>query len=466
LHPSTIRPAALPLSTRATSRFRRPGRVVRVTTLAMCLGIAPWGIALASAPGSPSVDPSVGSTPGASPSAVVCPTQFPVPILGGWVAPSTSASGAAGMSLGTGSGASPSVAPAESSDPCAAALPQLGLGVGPSRIILDQATRVGSFQVFNGGEAEEAISATPFDFTWDASGNRLPTTDLVPLGAAEWVSMDPSTFVLQPGETQVVGFSISVPADASPGDHYAGIQVLGTLSEAAWATVMPGLHGASVRSQITFPVTVIARVPGRVVPDVVVPPMEASLAGVITTTSGDYTFTPSIINDGNVAAVWAPVAGPAQTLEAIVPTLRLASTSGLFATDALLYDGTHAAKGAVTLSTLVVLPGATHTQRLTMTDAPLYGTYDYTYTLPASLVDGRPVITTTGHFTIVNLRKILLWVVLPLVLLLLMLAGVVLGRRHRRSQRRHAELERRLELDMARREAVAQATSMGKGGMR
>ena len=52
-------------------------------------------------------------------------------------------------------------------------------------------------------------------------------------GVAGWVSLDVGEVSLQPGETQIVPFTIAVPTDASPGDHVAGllVEALPTASE-------------------------------------------------------------------------------------------------------------------------------------------------------------------------------------------------------------------------------------------
>lgn len=51
------------------------------------------------------------------------------------------------------------------------------------------------------------------DFKFDA-----PSADL-----ASWIKISSSQLTLEPGETKEVAFTISVPLDAEPGGHYAGI---------------------------------------------------------------------------------------------------------------------------------------------------------------------------------------------------------------------------------------------------
>ena len=44
-------------------------------------------------------------------------------------------------------------------------------------------------------------------------------------GAADWITLEVEEVSLRPGETRIVPFTITVPADAPPGDHVAGLLV-------------------------------------------------------------------------------------------------------------------------------------------------------------------------------------------------------------------------------------------------
>ncbi len=81
--------------------------------------------------------------------------------------------------------------------------------------------------------------------------------------------------------------TVNVPKDASPGDHDAGIDVAGTISDAAWAQLQPQLGGGiNLRSRIAFPLTVLVRVPGTVVNGL---PVDFPIPALVTTWTGDYT---------------------------------------------------------------------------------------------------------------------------------------------------------------------------------
>jgi len=339
------------------------------------------------------------------------------------------------------------------------------MGVGPSQVVLDADTQQGTFTVYNAGDADETITTQAFDFVVDADGHQVPATEPVPLGAAAWLTTDPADFTLAPMESKVVSFRVSPPEDATPGDHYAGIRVLGTMSDAAWAELMPKLgKGLTVRSRVAFPVTVVTRVPGEVTPMIEVPPI---LPQLVATISGDYVFTPEIVNKGNTAAVWHVAPGATGAPDSLVPTLRLASAVGPLADDRLLYATTSGDASGTRPASVLVLPGASVTQQLTVHDAPMFGSYDYIYTLPGNPADGRDSITATGHVLIINIGKILLFVVLPLLLLLALVAAAFVRRRRRSLQRQQAYWLRQRELELVRLQAIEQGRreeAMRRGG--
>ena len=80
-------------------------------------------------------------------------------------------------------------------------------------------------------------------------------------GVTGWVSLDVGEVSLQPGETQIVPFTISVPADASPGDH-----IIGLVAEASPTANETGTGATAEEPQ--FAVQVVNRVGVAVVIDV------------------------------------------------------------------------------------------------------------------------------------------------------------------------------------------------------
>jgi hypothetical protein len=366
----------------------------------------------------------------------------------------------AGPVLGADTSPSPAATPA---------VPNLGLGVGNSDVILkvpdevlDPDVRSGSFAVYNAGDVEMTVTASAFDLTVDANGHRTPTADPVALGAAAWLTIDEPTFTLKPNGSRTVAFSATVPKEASPGDHFAGIKVLGRLSDAASARLQAQLgSGTSVQSQIEFPVTVVVRVPGEVKNDL--KPGDGTgglLSPFFNSWGGDIEFAPRIVNDGNVAAIWSPTAGKINSLDDLVPmvpTLRLVNRLSFFGGDALLFEGRTGEKGDINVSQIIVLPGESKTLRFLLKDPPLISMYDYTFTLPGSdpvaavgmTGDGRPAVTATGSVTVVNFEKVALWIVLPIVVVLLLIAFLLFWRwRQRRNARKAAEAKERERVQM------------------
>lgn len=460
--------------------------VRRATILIAAIGAASIVLAMAAGPAvgqSPSVDPArspepVGvanpmPSPNASPQAPLCPGELPgradiiypssEPVAVASPRPSPSASASPGIStlpdgsptpsVPATSALSPSPSPSPSEDPCEPA--QIGLGAGPSQLLLGT-VRSGSIDIYNAGNIEAVVRVSAFDFVRGPDGSLQVVDEPLPQGAAAWLVFDHTDLILQPGVNTTINFTVEPPLDAPPGDHYASVLVEASMSDETSRLLRPGGKGLQFKSNLRATTTVVTRIEGAIMPLVAVPPFEAFLPSLVTTMSGDFTFTPSIDNTGNVAAVWMPVAGETASLDEMVPTLRLAATGGLLAKSALLVDGERTANG-YQLSPLVVLPGATHTQKLTMTDAPLFGSYDYTYTLPASVADGREEITRTGHFLIVNLQKVLLWIVLPLLVLMVLFTFWMIRRQHTSTTRRMAATLRARELQQARAEAYEQA---------
>ena len=63
-----------------------------------------------------------------------------------------------------------------------------------------------------------------------------------PSGSAGWIELDAQDISLQPGETRLVPFTITVPADAAPGDYVAGLLVEEVRAEAEGGDPSEGLQ--------------------------------------------------------------------------------------------------------------------------------------------------------------------------------------------------------------------------------
>ena len=173
-------------------------------------------------------------------------------------------------------------------------------------------------------------------------------------GVRSWLSVDATDIVLQPNESLTVPFSVQVPADATAGDHVAGLVL-----EAPPKAGPTGGLGAAVIERVG--VAVVIHVPG---------PSEESLSlGEICLNqkTGSNYFEVPVTNDGNV-------------LTRATGTLQLERE-----------DGNEVFSREVLLGT--VLPGDSTQLRM---DAPFDpGPGDYVATLRLERSDGADVSATS-----------------------------------------------------------------------
>lgn len=83
-------------------------------------------------------------------------------------------------------------------------------------------------------------------------------------GASNWISLSASEITLAPGEEQVVPFQVSIPVDASPGQHIAGLVVEAKPAESSLGESNADADGGDAQ----FKVEVIRRVGVAVVMDI------------------------------------------------------------------------------------------------------------------------------------------------------------------------------------------------------
>lgn len=127
--------------------------------------------------------------------------------------------------------------------------------------------------------------------TEDGAYGLLDTT-AEPTDAGSWVTFDGAEFVdvpLAPGASQLVTFTLSVPADAAPGDHAAGIVISAT---SAQGQILVDRRVAT---------RLYVRVPGDLQPALTVSSFTASYDATVNPLAGDTTITFTVANKGNVA---------------------------------------------------------------------------------------------------------------------------------------------------------------------
>jgi dihydroorotate dehydrogenase (fumarate) len=144
------------------------------------------------------------------------------------------------------------------------------------------------------------VFATDAYNTEDGSYGLLDT-DAPASGAGSWVSFDQGAkqidIPLDPGASQVVPFTVNVPADAGPGDHAAGIVISVTSAEGQI------LVDRRVATRLYI------RVPGDLQPRLTISSIAADYQGQVNPFDGSSAITFTVKNDGNVALGASMVAG-------------------------------------------------------------------------------------------------------------------------------------------------------------
>jgi len=149
------------------------------------------------------------------------------------------------------------------------------------------------YVVTNSGTTAQTFTVFATDaFNTAEGGYGLLDTGVQPADAGAWVRFGGETSVtaaLQPGESREIPFSLVVPADASPGDHAAGMVV------SALADDGQVLVDRRVGTRL------YVRVPGDLQPNLTVDGMSASYTPSINPLAGEATVTFTVRNAGNVA---------------------------------------------------------------------------------------------------------------------------------------------------------------------
>ena len=109
----------------------------------------------------------------------------------------------------------------------AAPAPAFSLSISPTRLVVGQADTgvTQKIQVINNGTAPAAVTVQKRNFTGGADGS-LKFQETAPYSASDWVTIDPPSFTVAPGATQVVTAAISVPTAPEPGDHQVALVFL------------------------------------------------------------------------------------------------------------------------------------------------------------------------------------------------------------------------------------------------
>ncbi|MEE6263811.1 WxL protein peptidoglycan domain-containing protein [Plantactinospora sonchi] len=249
-------------------------------------------------------------------------------------------------------------------------------------------------------------------FTTDAGQLDLFTKDRKSVAVGAWVQADQATVTIQPGKTAKVPFRISVPANATPGDHVGGILTSLTQPDQA--------EGINVDRRLGIRIKL--RVGGELAPHLAVENLHVSYAGTANPFGkGDATVTYTIHNTGNTTL------SSKQTVSVSGPFGWLRTGAGEVPAAPDLLPGE---SWPVTVPVHGVAPGvrlaATATLTPLLTDA-------------SGSVSPLPVVRSTTHGWAVPWTLVLLVVVLVAVIV----GAVVLRRRNRvrRARREDARVE-------------------------
>lgn len=140
--------------------------------------------------------------------------------------------------------------------------------------------------------AQFGLSAADGYFTDTGRFNMLAASE-ESVAAGTWIAL-PETVTVEPGATAVVPFVISIPADATPGDHAAGVAA-SVLTQGA----DDGGNQVSVESRVGF--RVMTRVTGTLEPAVVSSGVNASYRTSWNPFEpGSLSIEVGAVNDGNV----------------------------------------------------------------------------------------------------------------------------------------------------------------------
>lgn len=175
-------------------------------------------------------------------------------------------------------------------------------GAGPDgRVFVEHEIDAGAtvddrFAVRNLGAEEVTFRLSAADGFYNANGrfDMLPS-DQESVAAGTWIDL-PETVTVAPGGTAVVPFSITVPDDAEPGDHAAGIAASVVSSAAGGGT------GVGVESRVGF--KVMTRVTGELRPEFAVRQVESDYSlSWNPLRPGRVTTTFTVANTGNARLV-------------------------------------------------------------------------------------------------------------------------------------------------------------------
>ncbi|TFC57630.1 DUF916 domain-containing protein [Cryobacterium sp. TMB1-7] len=160
--------------------------------------------------------------------------------------------------------------------------------VDPGQQVADE------YLVQNTGTTAQAVTVYATDaFNAEDGSFSLLDGGVETVDVGHWVSFDNGAnkveVTLEPGGSQIIPFTVTVPADAQPGDHAGGI-IVSALSPAGQVTV-----------DRRVAIRLYARVKGELQPGLTISSISSSYRGELNPFAGETSLTISLQNTGNVS---------------------------------------------------------------------------------------------------------------------------------------------------------------------
>jgi len=160
--------------------------------------------------------------------------------------------------------------------------------VAPGQQLID------NYSVSNTGTTAQTMRVFATDaFNTEDGGYGLLDTDAQPTDAGTWITFaNGASFIdvpLAPGETQLVAFTLTVPAEAAPGDHAGGIVISVTSPQ------------GQILVDRRIATRLYVRVPGDLQPALTVGNIASSYTPTVNPLDGTTSVTFTVRNSGNVA---------------------------------------------------------------------------------------------------------------------------------------------------------------------
>ncbi len=168
---------------------------------------------------------------------------------------------------------------------------QVSVEVSPLRVELTAgpgSTTTQGITVSNAGTEPLRVRAIATD--WDLSRDGAPQFESAieggPYSATSWIRVAPPEQVIEPGKNTIVRFSLSVPADVTPGGYRTGV-----LFEFGSATASPLARGRQVMFK--------SRIATLIYVSVGQPPMAAELTDLLVKTLGPQTNVIAVVKNSS-----------------------------------------------------------------------------------------------------------------------------------------------------------------------